>query len=220
MAGSVAGVVRSPKRQLLHDLEFQTGFEYLRILGEAKLLDSRKEGECASSAHSPVRGDRRVVRGCVLAFLLGVSSGCYTYPPLVTTPSPGVELRLDLNDRGRVGLGTLIGPAATKVEGVLRSPPDTAYELGVTYVTYVQGQSNRWNGEHLTVPKDFVATTTQRTFSMSRTWLTAAVVGGGIAALIASRSLSGRGSPGSGGGDGGGGGASFRGIGGWIVGGH
>ena len=183
------------------------------------MSDGRNEGECGQSAHSPVRGDRLVMRGCVLAFLLGVSSGCYVYPPVVTTPSPGVELRLDLNDRGRVGLGSLIGPAATKVEGVLQSLPDTAYVLGVTYVTYVQGQSNRWSGEHLTVPKDFVANTTQRTFSTSRTWLTAAVVGGGIAALIASRSLSGRGTPGTDGG-GGGGGTSFRGIAGWILGGH
>lgn len=183
------------------------------------MLDSGYEGEYALSAHSPVRDDRRVVRGCVLAFLLGVSSGCYVYPPVVTTPSPGVELRLDLNDRGRVALGSLIGPAAMKVEGVLRSPPDTAYVLGVTYVTYVQGQSNRWSGEPLTVPKDFVANTTQRTFSTSRTWLTAAAVGGGIAALIASRGLSGRGSPGPEPG-GGGGGASFRGVSGGNVGGH
>jgi hypothetical protein len=154
-----------------------------------------------------------------MAFLLGVSSGCYVYPPVVTTPSPGVELRLDLNDRGRAALGNLIGPSAVNVEGVLKTPPDTAYLLGVTSVTYMHGQANRWSGEQLVVPKDFVANTTQRTLSKSRTWLTVAAAGAGIAALIASFGLAGGGSnpaePG-----GGGGGTAFRGIPLATVGGH
>jgi hypothetical protein len=169
------------------------------------LLGGSKAGECASSAHSPVRRNARAACGCVLAFLLGVSSGCYVYPPVVTTPSSGVELRLDLNDRGRAALGGLIGPSAVNVEGVLQSPPDTAYVLGVTSVTYLRGQANKWSGEPLTVSKEFVANTTQRTLSKSRTWLTAAGMVAGIAVLIASRSLAGGGNngpepPGGGGG--------------------
>jgi hypothetical protein len=168
--------------------------------------------ECVDQAHSPDRRNARAARGCLLAFLLGVSSGCYVYPPVVTTPSPGVELRLDLNDRGRAALGTLIGPSAVNVEGVLQSPPDTAYVLGVTYVTYLRGQTNKWSGEPVTVSKDFVANTTERTLSKSRTWLTAAAMVAGVAALIASRALTGGGSDVSGPG-GGGGGTSFRGVG-------
>lgn len=176
------------------------------------MLGGSKESGCASPAHSRIRRSRRVAIGCVLAFLLGVSSGCYVYPPVVTTPSPGVELRLDLNDRGRAGLGSLIGPSAVNVDGILKSSPDTAYVLGVTSVTYLRGQSNRWSGESLTVPKDFVANTNQRTFSNSRTWLTIALAAAGVAALLASVSLAGGGSP-PGEGGGGGGGASFRGLG-------
>lgn len=176
------------------------------------MLGGSGAGECASSAHSPVCRKARTARGCVLGFLLGVSSGCYVYPPVVTTPSPGVELRLDLNDRGRAALGDLIGPSAVKVEGVLRSPPDTAYVLGVTSVTYSRGNANKWSGEPLTVSKDFVVNTTQRTFSRSRTWLTAGGMAAGLAVLIATRGLFGRGSepPDTGGGGGGGGGPSIR----------
>ena len=171
-----------------------------------------REGGCAFTAHSLLRGKCRAVSAGVMAFLLGVSSGCYVYPPVVTTPAPGTELRLDLNDRGRAALGTQIGPSALNVEGVLKSPPDTAYVLGVTYVTDIRGQHNKWSGEPVTVSKDFVANTTQRTFSKTRTWLTVGAAAVGIAALVASFGLSGNGNPPGDGGGGGGGGTSFRGI--------
>ena len=183
------------------------------------MLGSRSERGCASPAHPPLRRNVRAAVGCLLAFLLGVNSGCYVYPPVVTTPSPGAELRLDLNDRGRAALGTLVGPAAMNVEGVLKSPPDTAYVLGVTSVTYLRGQANRWSGESLTVAKDYVANTTQRTFSQTRTWLTVAVAAAAVVALAVSVRLSGGGNP-PGDGGGGGGGTSFRGIPIGIIGGH
>lgn len=179
----------------------------------------RSEGERAVSAHSPSRRKWRVVTGCGLAFLLGFSSGCYVYPPVVSTPSPGTELRLDLNDRGRVAMGPVIGGSAMNVEGILKSPPDTAYVLGVTYVTYLRGEPNKWNGEPVTVPRDFVANTTQRTLSKPRTWLTIAAAAAGVAALVASFSLAGPGNAPSESG-GGGGGTSFRGIPIGIGGGH
>jgi len=138
-----------------------------------------------------------------------VSSGCYVYPPVVSAPSPGTELRLDLNDRGRAALGNKIGASAVNVEGVLKSPPDTVYELGVTSVTYMRGEASKWSGEPLAVSRDYVANTTQRTLSKSRTWLTAVVMAAAVGALIASRGLIGGGSPASDPG-GGGGGASFR----------
>ena len=176
--------------------------------------------ERADEARSPRRRNARAAGCWLLAFLLGVSSGCYVYPPVVTTPAPGTELRLDLNDRGRAALGTKIGPLAMNVEGVLKSPPDTAYVLGVTSVTYLRGSANRWSGEPVTVSKEFVANTTQRTFSKSRTWLGVAVVAAGVAALVATFGLSGGGTPPGDPGGGGGGGTSFRGIPGGIGGGY
>ena len=183
-----------------------------------QLLFCSKEGECASPAHSPLRRNARAAGVCLLAFLLGVTSGCYVYPPVVTTPSPGTELRLDLNDQGRVALGSLIGSSAQNVEGILKTPPDSAYVLGVTYVTYLRGQTNKWNGEPVTVSKNFVANTTQRTFSKTRTGLMVAAAAAGVAALALSFGIGGSGNPPSEGG-GGGGGTSLRAIPGGI-GGH
>ena len=174
-------------------------------------MSGRKEGQCLSSAHLPLRRTTRAVGACALAFLLGVSSGCYVYPPVVSTPSPGAELRLDLNDRGRVALGPKIGGSAVNIEGVLKNPPDSAYVLGVTYVTYLRGGANKWSGEPVTVSTDFVANTTQRTLSKTRTFLMVAAGAAAVAALVASFNLSGSGNP-PGEGGGGGGGTSFRGI--------
>jgi predicted ATP-grasp superfamily ATP-dependent carboligase len=146
-----------------------------------------------------------VRRAWLTAFLLSVSTGCYVYPPVVTAPAPGTELRLDLDDRGRAGLGSLIGPSAASVQGVLQTVPDTAYMLKVTSVVYMNGQSNRWNGEQVTVPKVFVANTRERKFSQSRTYLTAAGVVAGVAGFIVSRVLHGSGSDADNGNGGGGG---------------
>lgn len=146
----------------------------------------------------------RLGRGWVLVVLVPISA-CYVYPPVVTAPAPGTQLRLELDDRGRAGLGNLIGSSVASVQGVLQTVPDTAYTLKVTSVAYVNGQSNKWNGEPLTVPKVFVARTSERKLSQSRTYLTAAAVAAGVAGFIVSRALHGSGTDGDGGHGGGGG---------------
>ena len=175
------------------------------------MVGSKKSVECADSVHSTPRGRKtRVARASLCVFLSGMASGCYVYPPVVTAPTQGTEVRLDLNDRGRVGLGGQIGPTATRVEGVVQASTDTAYALKVTSVTYLSGDVNRWTGESLTVPRDFVAATSEKKFSKSKSLLTAAGVVGGVVAFIATRGLLGGGTPDTGGGGGGGGGNSFR----------
>lgn len=134
-------------------------------------------------------GPRRIRSGYLLAFLLGVTSGCYVYGPAPTNAVPGSRLLLELNDRGRVGLGNSIGPTGGIVEGTLQSSSDSAYSLLVRRVQYLNGQSNVWNGEPLTVPKDFVGTARQRTLSPSRTWLSAGAITLAAAVFISSRHL-------------------------------
>jgi hypothetical protein len=142
------------------------------------------------TARSRIRGGpRRVGSGCLLVFLLGVSSGCYVYGPAPMNPAPGTDLQLELNDRGRSALGNSIGPTSGFVEGVMQSNSDTAFSLRVERVQYLNGQSNRWNGEPLIVSKDFVGTTRQRTFSAGRSWLTAGAVVVAALAFISSRNL-------------------------------
>lgn len=129
----------------------------------------------------------------LLAFLNGVASGCYINTPIVAVPAPGQTLDLELNDRGRVGLGGNIGPAATSVEGMLQSQTDSAYMIRVASVGYVNGQSNKWNGEPLTIQKDFVKDVSQRTFSRGRSLLATGILTAVVLAFAVSRNLLGAG---------------------------
>jgi len=129
----------------------------------------------------------RFCSGFVL--LLGVASACYVYTPAPAAAVPGTRLLLELNDRGRVGLGDSIGPSALVVEGLVASNSDSAYTLRVVRVGYLNGQSNQWNGEPLIVAREFVGTAKERKFSKSRSWLTAGAVSLAAVAFIASRGL-------------------------------
>ena len=148
----------------------------------------------------------RILRACVLSFLTGVSTGCYKYIPVAAPPATGSQLLLDLNDRGRVGLGGLIGPSSKAVEGLLQPGPDTVFNLKVVSVSYLNGQRNQWSGEPLAVSRDFVRDVRTRQFSKSRTALTAGSIVGATVLFIVTRGLIGSGSPGGergGGGEGG-----------------
>ena len=135
----------------------------------------------------------RIAGAALLVFLSGFTTGCYTVVPLQTMPVPGNTLVMDLNDQGRSALGASIGSAASQVEGVLQSKTDSAYVLGVTRVGYLNGQSNRWTNEPLTIRSDLVRELRQRTFSRSRTALVTGIAVGALAAFIATTSLIGSG---------------------------
>lgn len=152
-----------------------------------------------------LRRGRRFAGGCLLAFLNGVASACYVNTPLVAAPAPGDRLDLELNDRGRVGLGENIGPAAITVAGELQEQTDSAYMIRVASVGYVNGQSNKWNGEPLTVKKDFVKDVSERKLSRGRSFLAAGILTGVVLTFALTRNLLGAGNsdrePGGGGGN-------------------
>jgi hypothetical protein len=108
-------------------------------------------------------------------------AGCYTTRPVTSAPVPGTTVVLDLTDRARVELGDRIGPSASRIEGIVQERNDTAYVLRVSSVAYLNGQSNKWAGESLTVPTTAIAQARLREFSRSRTTL----IGAGIAAALA-----------------------------------
>ncbi len=145
---------------------------------------------------------RRFWIGCLLTFLLGVSSGCYVYAPAARTPAAGSRLLLELNDQGRVALGDSIGPTGQEVEGTMTSDSDSAYSLKVVRVGYLNGQSNQWNGEQLTIARNLVNRALERRFSSSRTWLTVSAITAATVLFIATRGLLGFGSEGRTGGGG------------------
>jgi hypothetical protein len=92
------------------------------------------------------------------------------------------------------------------VEGMLQSQTDSAYMIRVASVGYVNGQSNKWNGEPLTVKKDFVKDLSERRFSRGRSLIAAGILTAGVLAFAFSRNLLGAGNtdrdPGGGGGNG------------------
>ena len=130
------------------------------------------------------------------AALCVAASGCYTSTPVETAPSPGSAVVLDLNDRGRVALGPSIGSSAARVEGSLDAV-DSAYKVKVTSVTYLNGQSNRWTNEPLTIQSDLVRELRVKRFSRSRTALVAGGSIGAVVALFLTRQLLVEGSPGT-----------------------
>ena len=102
----------------------------------------------------------------MVLLLTGVSplAGCYTTGPVMSAPAPGTTVLLDLNDPARVQLGDRIGPSAARIEGIVQAQNDTAYMLRISSVTYLNGQSNKWSGEPLTVPASLVSSARVREF--------------------------------------------------------
>ena len=133
-------------------------------------------------------------KGIAGLLLTIVVTGCYTYKPVTTPVAPvGSTIALDLTDRGRVGLGEQIGIAARTIEGVVSSQDDSAFQLKVLSVSYLNGQRNKWSGEPLLVHKGHVTNARERNFSRSRTAIVAAGAAGGLIAFIATRGLLGSG---------------------------
>ena len=131
----------------------------------------------------------RLATGCLLVFLLGFTSGCYSFTPVAMTPRPGTQLVLGLNDQGRVTLGQSVGPAAETIEGTLRTKSDSAYVIAVSSVRYFNGGSNMWSGEPLTVNTAFVQQAQERRFSPSKTALAVGVAAAAVLSFILTRSL-------------------------------
>jgi hypothetical protein len=159
-------------------------------------------GGRARSARPPTWQRVGILRATVLALALGAVQGCYRYIPVLTAQAPGTVLAFDINDRGRVELGDLVGPSVARIEGRLRTEDDTVYVVNVSSVTYLHGQANQWAGEALSIRKTHVASVRERQFSASRTALAAGAAVGGVVAFIVTRDLIGGGpgprEPGSG----------------------
>jgi hypothetical protein len=128
--------------------------------------------------------------GILAALLLtGGATGCYTYVPLASSPTPGSTVDLMLTDIGRVSLGQNIGQSARSIEADLQSVTDSGYVVGVRSVTYLNGQTSQWSNERLEIARQDVTNARERRFSRSRTIGVAAAAVGGIVAFIVTRSL-------------------------------
>ena len=146
------------------------------------LQDLSQETGPATSARPVTVPLKRFVGGCLLAFLMGVTTGCYTYTPIpAAAPAPGTDILVGLNDQGRLTLGQSVGPAAQQIEGTVQSQSDSAYVLSVSSVSYFNGGINKWSGEPLTINRTLINDVKERRFSQSKTALV--VIGASVALL-------------------------------------
>lgn len=140
---------------------------------------------------------------CGLAATLVAATGCYVNRPLAAAPEPGINVLLELNDRGRVALADSVGEAASQIEGALVSRRDSVFVVRVRAVEYVNGQRQRWRGEPLTIREEHLRDVHARRMSRGRTAIVAGVISSSVIAFIVSRDLFGLGGGGRepGGGD-------------------
>lgn len=135
----------------------------------------------------------RPLAGWMLAGALAVS-GCYTMTPLAgPVPGVGTVVAFAINDAGRVALGGSLGPEVDRIEGRLLENGDDSYLLAVSSLTLLRGGQQVWQGEQVRVRKAHVTASWERKFSTGRTIGVGAIVVGGFAAFLATRSLLGAG---------------------------
>ena len=122
---------------------------------------------------------RRLMGGLTLLLVL-FQVGCYSYLPLQTELPRSPEVRIVLNDRGRVQVGEGMGPFVEWVEGAVAAEDSTNIRLKVSRVVYLRGGTSIWTGEEVEIPKSGIMGFQARQFSKARSWAlagaTAAVV--------------------------------------------
>jgi len=132
-----------------------------------------------------------------LGFML---AGCSTLHPVSgTTPTVGTKVAFDLNDVGRVGLGTTMGSEIAQVEGQVVQKDTSGYLRSVSSVRLLKGGEQIWNGEQVRLRSDYLGLVYERRFSLGRSLALGAVGVGGLTAIVVTRSLIGGGQAGDGG---------------------
>jgi len=94
---------------------------------------------------------------------------CYSHIPLTSLPEPGAYVVVQLNDAGRLGMAAQMGPAVTRVEGVLDARSDSQFVLRVMRVATITGAPARWTGEPVTLRPGYAQTIVERRLSRGRT---------------------------------------------------
>jgi hypothetical protein len=135
----------------------------------------------------------RAARGW-LAVATVALPGCYKYTALQAAAQPGVQVQIELNDAGRVGMASSVGPEIGRVDGVLESSSDSSLVVRVSQTWGEYGGLTRWDGERVAFRPEYIRTLRERRFSTTRTAILAATVSAGVVAFLATRNLLGFGS--------------------------
>lgn len=119
-------------------------------------------------------------------------TGCYTYVPRpITEAAPNARVSAEINDVGRVALGEQIGSEVERIDGEIVQRSDSALQLMVSEVHYLNGTANKWEGQEVTLRPTYIKSLSQRTYSRQQSALAAIVIGGLIALAIAAAAFTG-----------------------------
>lgn len=137
------------------------------------------------------------MRGCV-SFLIAAAvleGGCYNYDglgPKGLVPSSYVAVTL--TEAGSEELAQYLGPSVHTLRGRFLSATERGLVISVSSVETRRGQLLGWNGESVTVPKEFVWALETRHTALSKTVLLA---GASLAGFVAAYAAFGPGASGS-----------------------
>jgi hypothetical protein len=92
---------------------------------------------------------------------------------------------VSITDRGREAMTPMVGSNVRRINGRVVESTDSALVLSVTSVDHLRGLPDRWGGESITVPRDFISTVGERRLSRGRTAIVLGVVAAAVA--VASR---------------------------------
>ena len=110
-----------------------------------------------------------------------LSMGCYTVEPLLTAPSPGQELVVQLTDAGSAQLAQYLGPGVSVINGRYSTTTADTLSLSVTSTETRTGDVHFWAGEPVEISKSVIATVNEKKLSALRSVLVAgAVIAGGL----------------------------------------
>jgi hypothetical protein len=102
-------------------------------------------------------------------------------------------VQLVLNDAGRAAISSKLGSAVDKVEGLLTAQNADSYTLAVSEVFQLDGRSSKWNGESVTLSKDWTVGYQIHRFSQTKTIILAAAIVAAAVVFLVSAGLSGSG---------------------------
>jgi hypothetical protein len=138
-----------------------------------------------------MNGRMAAVAALVAMSLLGA---CYSYRPVDTvSPMPGKRIALTLTPEGVKLLALQLGPQATYVEGDLLEADSAAVRLALRRVEDSRRTGTKWNGEQVTVPREVIATVTERHLSIGATAIASGLAVGGVIGAYAAFGTSGGG---------------------------
>ena len=116
-------------------------------------------------------------------------AGCYTYRPLgsvdAAMPAAGTQVEAKLTTAGATALASQIGPDILFLQGQVVSADSAGLTLAVTHSETARRVSSDWKGEHMTLPRDDIASIQVRKLSVGGTALLGGLAGGGLAAAFA-----------------------------------